>query len=105
MEPSANKRQRIVTDPIWARVELVNGIIERNDEVQHASRRIGEILERASRDLQELFIEEDSEKPGTFKDRIPHDKGRVLHGLDLIRQARNDLHDSLLLKIVTKEQH
>lgn len=97
-------KRRKVMDPIMSRVELVNGTFPLEANTLSTMTRIREILETADRELAALFIREkqpipeDEEAPIAYEDVLPHDKGRVIHGFDLIQQAKNAMIDGLILK-------
>lgn len=113
----SNKRVR-VTDPIMVRVELMNGMFDLPQETKDAMNQIREILEEADRKLARVFIKLDetrgmpseagrmkdvdiSNYPQTYLDAVPHDKGRVIAGFDLLQQAKNVMIDGLLFKHAT----
>ena len=121
----ANKRPR-VTDPIMVRVELINGMFDVPQETKDAMNQIREILEEADRKLARVFIrpstlshdkpvEQQRVREGThpsvseplpqsYVDVVPHDKGRVIAGFDLIQQAKNVMIDGLLFKLATAKE-
>jgi len=86
------------------RVELMNGMFDLPQETKDAMNEIREVLEEADRKLAQIFIEPTDDSGTAYKDRVLHDKGRVIAGFDLVQQAKNVMIDGLLFKHATAKE-
>ena len=86
------KRKRKITDPIEARVELINGKFTIPETTTNAMNEVRTILSEAAKRLK------------TCVEKNPHDKGRLIHTFDLLQNAKDTCCVSLLLPFAEADQ-
>ena len=88
----ASNKKRLVTDPVEARVELINGNFDLPKESVDAMRTVRSVISEAAKKLR-VAVEAAPK----------HDKGRLIAALDSLQHAKDTACVSLILPFASKD--
>lgn len=88
---AAPKKRVRITDPVEARVELINGMFPLPQASKEAMGDVRNAIEVAARAIARSV------------QANPHDKGRLIHTLDLLQQAKDTACVALILPHAEKD--
>ncbi len=87
-----NMKRVAITDPIEARVSMVNGYFNLPDDTKQSMNEVRAAAEVFAKALETIYK------------KTKHDKGRAIATIDLIQQTKNVACDALILAHAEKEE-
>ncbi len=81
-----------ITDPIEARVAMVNGWFELPEQTKQDMTDVRAAAEQFAKSLEQVYK------------RAKHDKGRAIASIDAVQQAKNIACDALILAHASKKE-